>query len=134
MPLALTPATDPAYLAFLRAQGIEESEAMGEIDRRVSSLTRGLTRRMPVYSDRNERSMESIGLDFEGRGLHRSGARLVAQQRAANDIDRDRLEDVATTQDNIAGAYGQGARTVAALRRERAERELDSRSYLTGGS
>lgn len=130
MALSLTPATDPAYLAFLRAQGIEESDAMGEIDRRVSSLTRGLTRRMPVYADRAERSQEGVTSDFEDRGLYRSGARLVAQQRAANDVERDRLEDIAGTQDGVADAYAGGARTVAALRRQQTEQELSTRAGL----
>jgi hypothetical protein len=130
--LTLPPAADPTYLAYLRTLGLDESEAMGEVERRVSSLTRGLTRRQPVYADREERTQESIGEDYENRGLFQSGARLVAQQRAATDISRDRLEDQAQTADQIAGEYGGLARQVAGIRRSAAERELDTRDRQTG--
>lgn len=130
MALTLTPAADPTYLAYLRSLGLEESEAVGEAERRVSSLTRGLTRRRAASQVAEGRAQESTSEDFEGRGLLRSGARLVAQQRLGEDFMRGRLEDELGTREGVADAYGGLARDVAGLRRRRAESELDARDRL----
>lgn len=124
------PAVDPSFLAFLRSQGIEESDIQGEIARRTSQITRGLERRQPVYADQMERGLEQDAHSFEDRGLYRSGARLVAQQRTATDIDRARLEDESGVRDQIANLEQSGAAQVAALRRQTAEQEMNTRTGL----
>lgn len=127
--LPTNPYANPAYLAFLRAQGLEESDAVGEAQTRISALRRGLNMRLPDYAEGEKRGLESVGEDFENRGLFRSGARLVAQQRVSDDQQKAKLGDIAGVQDEVAQTSAALARSVAGLRRARAEQEL---SYRTG--
>lgn len=130
MAVTLTnPYAHPAYLAFLRAQGMEETEAVGEAQSRISALRRGLNLRLPDYEEREKRGMEGVGEDYENRGLFRSGARLVAQQRLANDTQQDKLNDTLGTNEAVADIERNMAGTIARIRRDRAEKEL---SYRTG--
>lgn len=127
-----SPYADPSYLAFLRAQGMSESEAVGEAQRRIATLRRGLTMRLPDYAEQEKRGQEQIGNSYEDNGLFRSGARLVAQQRLSNDVAGQKLGDVANTQDSIAEAQAQQAQAVAEIRRRTAEQELATRGGYSG--
>ena len=129
----LPPSADPAFLAYLRAQGVEESSARGAVAQRISALQRALNLRLPAYDAANQQSQENISNDFENRGLFRSGARLVSQQRSEDTSNRQRLGDVASTYDQMAGAQGDLAQQVATLRRQRAEQELNARQNIASG-
>lgn len=122
---------DPSFQAFMRAQGVEESEIVGEVARRTSAATRGLARRDPVYEERTVEQGEEIAEDFESRGMFRSGMRLQGQARSARGIMRSRLEDHAGVRDGIADSEQAAARSIAGLRRGAAEADLDARQRVS---
>lgn len=125
-----TPAVDPAFLAFLRSQGMEESDIAGEIARRTSAITRGLALNAPVYEENERQGVQNVANSFEDRGLYRSGQRLVKQQDVVNDFTRQRLGAEANARQQIADLNSSGAAQVAALRRRTAEQELATRGGL----
>lgn len=125
-----TPSVDPAFLAFLRSQGMEESDIAGEIARRTSSITRGLALNAPVYEENLQQGLKGISESFEDRGISRSGQRLVAQQEFSNDQNRQRMGAEANARQQIADLNSSGAAQVAALRRRTAEQEMATRGGL----
>jgi hypothetical protein len=130
MALTLTPASDPAYLAFLRSSGVQESQTQAEAQRRISQLQRGLARRAPGYAEDSRLAQRNIGEDFEGRGLYDSGRRMTDQADAAAAVGRRQAEDAAQTGDSISDTSVDAATTIARLRRDRAEQELQSRTRI----
>lgn len=130
MALTLTPAMDPAYLAFLRASGVQEAEASAEADTRISQLRRGLNRRAVGYQEDARLTNRAVGEDYENRGLYESGRRVSDQADAAAMIGRQRLDDEETTGDQISNTTNAAASTIARLRRQRAEEELNSRTRI----
>lgn len=127
---ALSPYQDPAFLAYLRASGVEESDVNGEAMWRVGAIQRARGRKLPRYDDQLERGQESIGNEYEDRGLLASGSRVVAQQRQANDVARDRADYLAEGDEDIAGVYRGAAQDVAGIRRRTMEEELDARNRV----
>jgi hypothetical protein len=126
----MPPATDPAYLAFLRQTGVQEQDLGAEAAARISSLNRALQRHLPAYADQKRQAEQGVADSYEERGLYRSGGRLRDQVDAGNAVDRNRLEDIANTQDQSAGVNADLARNIADLRRQAAERELATRDAI----
>lgn len=124
---AQSPYQDPAFLAYLRGAGVDESDVLGEAMWRVGAIQRARGRKLPRYDDELERGQERIGHEFEDRGFLQSGARVVAQQRQANDVARDRADFIAEGDEQIADAYRRGAMGVAGIRRKTMEEELTAR-------
>lgn len=127
---AQSPYQDPVFLAYLRSQGMSESDVAGELAIRTSSLSRQLARQLPAYDDQAQRSQEGISNSYEDRGMFRSGARLVAQQRQATDDDRAKLNFTAGVTDQLSGATLSTAADVARIRRGTAEEELAARGRV----
>ena len=125
-----TPSVDPAFLAFLRSQGMEESDIAGEIARRTSSITRGLALNAPVYDENEKQGLERVAGSFEDRGIYSSGQRLVKQQEVSNDINRQRLGAETNARQQISDLNSSGAAQVAALRRRTIEQEMATRGGL----
>jgi hypothetical protein len=126
----LPPATDPAYLAFLRQTGVQEQDLGAEAAQRISSLNRALARHLPAYADQKRQAVQGVADSYEERGLFRSGGRLRDQVDAGNAVDRNRLEYIANTQDQSAGVNSDLARSIADLRRRAAEQELATRETI----
>lgn len=127
---AQSPYQDPAYLAFLRQQGVQESDLVGEAAYRIAGLQRQRARQLPRFDDRMREEPERISDDFENRGFLRSGANMVAQARSRRDILRDRGDFEAGIGDSISDLNRTAAMGVADLRRQRAEEELNARSRV----
>lgn len=113
---AVSLATDPAYLAFLRALGVEDSEDAASTQTGVDRINRTLAARLPEVTEAGDYAREGISGSFESRGLFRSGSHEVAlaRQRAAEGRTISDLES--TTADSTADL-------TTALARRRAERE-----------
>lgn len=78
-------AEDPAYLAFLRAIGAEDTEDVEQTNLSADRLRRQAALRLPEIAEAGQISREGVSAGFEDRGLYRSGQHEVAlaRQRAA---------------------------------------------------
>lgn len=130
MALTLTPAMDPAYLAFLRSSGVQEAETSAEASRRISQLNRGLTRRSAGYAEDSRLAVRDVGEAAEERGMFNSGRRISDQNDAAAAVGRRQAEDAAQTGDDVSNTSYDAATAIARLRRQNAEAELDSRTRI----
>ena len=119
-------AADPAYLAYLRSVGVQESELQNVAGLRVNSLVRQLGRGLPAYAEQRDTAVRQTGESFEDRGVFRSGMRQIRQADAGRAVDRDRNEFEAGIRDQISGTYATGASDIAALRRQLAEQGINS--------
>jgi len=119
-------AADPVYLNYLRSMGVEESAIQNVANQRVSSLTRQMARQLPVYAQNRQDAVQNVGNSWEDRGMYRSGQRIVKQADAGREVDRQRDEYLANTNDQIAGTYLTTAADIARLRRGLAEQGITS--------
>lgn len=105
--------TDPAYLAFLRALGLEESFDEDDAAYEVDNLRADLNRQLPRIAEQGIRVRKGISSNYGGRGLYRSGGHemTLARQRA------DEAQDVGDLQ------YG-AARSEADMLRDLARRRI----------
>lgn len=125
-----SPQEDPAFLAFLRAQGYGEAEARAEVERRVGALRRQIANQLPEFADQRHTALTGVANDYESRGVLRSSQRLLDQSQAAARVDRSRNQFLSGAQDQETAAYGDLASTVAKLRRDTAEEGLNARGRL----
>lgn len=121
-----SPSNDPTFLAYMRGQGIDESDARGATAQRISALQRALNLRLAGYGPEEQQGLQKVSGDYEDRGLFRSGQRLVDQQNVANDIEGRKLGDIASTNDQIAQSQQDLASQIARMRRGTADAALES--------
>lgn len=124
-PVAIPGANDPAYLAYMRQMGVDEANVNALTGWRVNSLTRQLGRALPAYAERREHAIRDTGIEHEGRGMYRSGARISGQAEAARAVDRQRMDYEAGIRDEIGELYLRTAMDVAEIRRNLVEQGLD---------
>jgi hypothetical protein len=124
------PEEDPAFLAFLRAQGFSEADAKAEVARRVGTIRRQVANAMPELAAQEQQGLEDVAGAAESNGVWRSGQRLVDQQRLSDGINRKRNTITGDAADQEADAYGDLSRRVADLRRQTAEQSLNTRNAL----
>lgn len=110
----------------MRGQGIDESDARGATAQRISALQRALNLRLAGYGPQEQQELQKVSGNYEDRGLFRSGQRLVDQQNASNDIERQKLGDIASTDDQIAQSQQELASQIAKIRRGTADATLES--------
>lgn len=67
---------NPAWAAFLQAQGLREAEIDDEIALRQELFQEDARRRSETYMRATDQAIQGQQTDFENRGLFRSGARL----------------------------------------------------------
>jgi hypothetical protein len=82
-------AQNPAYAAFLQAQGLSESQIDDEIALRQSLFQEDARRRSEAYARATDRAIEGTQMDFENRGLFRSGTRLNREAKTRERIGFD---------------------------------------------
>lgn len=126
-----SPAEDPAFLAFLRASGLDESEIRGEVDYRTAMIKRAAARQLPQFATALQRGQENISTDFENRGFLQSGARQVAQTNQASDVLTQQGDYLAGVQDNLSDINRTAMQKIAGLRRQGLEQNLDARSRVS---
>ena len=117
---------DPAYLAYLRSVGVEESALQNVANQRVSALTRQMARQLPVYAQQRQDAVQGVGNAYEDRGMFRGGQRITDQAKAGREVDRQQLEYTTGVQDQLGGIYLSTAADIAARRRALAEQGINS--------
>jgi hypothetical protein len=117
-------ANDPAFLAYLREFGIEESMINTMTGFQVGSLERELARALPAYAEQRANTIRDTGSEYEGRGFYRSGGRVNQQAENARDVDRQKMDYEAKIYDKIRELQLGAAMDIAALRRQLMERGL----------
>ncbi len=95
---ASTASKNPAYAAFLQAQGLAGSEIDDEIALRQALFQEDARRRSEAYARATERAIEGHQLDFENRGLFRSGTRLNREAKTRERIGFDLEQEQYTAQ------------------------------------
>lgn len=116
-------ATNPSYLAYLRALGMQEETARSVALRNIAAINRQVQMQTPEIARLGQITRARIGDSFEARGVFRSGMR---QQRQAEQ-GASELYRVGSLQGNAADKIGQVQSnldtTVSDLARQRAERQ-----------
>ena len=76
--------TDPTYAAYLASVGVSRDRINDELKLRDDLYNMDSLRRSETYGRAAERAVEGAQMDFENRGLYRSGTRVgkEADQRA----------------------------------------------------
>lgn len=106
---------DPAHLAFLRAVGLDSTDATNN-QLRIDALNRRAGLDLESLKTQGAQQQENIAGGFEARGLYRSGERLRSQAR--------QQEGQAQQEGQITGnAADQTAALVAELAQRRADRQ-----------
>lgn len=106
---------DPAYLAFLRALGIEKADLNQSAEDRIAVINREIARRLPDILQAGIYSREGIDNNFESRGVYRSGAHEVA-------LGRERADEARQT----SALQGAAADQVFLIRQELARRQAEA--------
>lgn len=120
-------AQDPDYLAFMRGAGYSEAEVMADLARRQGQLGRQLDRAAPRFADELRQAETGVKNDFTGRGLYRSGARMVNQVDAGNVVRRNEADFRAGIADQSADMTSDAMKTIAEYRRKAMDQALTSR-------
>ena len=126
----LNPEEDPQFLAFQRAQGVQENELRAAIAMKRARLQSDLANRMPLLNEQKLRTLEGIDNESMSRGTYRSGSRLVAADRASSDVERQRADAIQQARQGTADLEGDLARQIAESRRRGSEAELGARQNL----
>lgn len=121
---SLNPTEDPAFLAFLRAQGIEEAELANTVAQRLGIIERTRNVAIPRLQEDEARAVQRVADVFENRGLFRSGQRLLRQSEVAQAFGRRRADLEARLADQGASLIQQLTAQIAANRRQAAEEAL----------
>lgn len=119
-------AQDPAYLAFLRSIGAEESDVRSLAADRTSLIQRELQRQLPQITMQGDETRRGITGNFLDRGLFRSGghADALGRQRAAEGTAIGALEGTAA--DQVTSLQSDLLRRLAELQRRRADTALNT--------
>jgi hypothetical protein len=89
---------NPAWAAFLQAQGLAGSQIDDEIALRQSLFQEDARRRSEAYARATDRAIEGTQMDFENRGLFRSGTRLNREAKTRERIGFDLEQEQYTAQ------------------------------------
>jgi hypothetical protein len=130
MSTAPTLEASPAYQAFMRALGVERSQAESSTQQQVDALNRSLANRLPEITQAGEYARRGISGALESRGLFRSGEHetALAGQRQTEAGAVSGLQD--ETADRIAGLRQSLAERLAGFGRAEAEQGLSAAQSL----
>ncbi len=131
--MAFAPEMDPAFLAFQRALGIQESDLRASIAQRTAAVQRDVAMKLPMIQQQTEQNVRQAGGNFEARGVFGSGRRAEAQSQQALAGGLQQQQIVGQGADQIAGLDSELARQISDNRRRTAEAELEARQRLAIG-
>lgn len=120
-------AQDPAYLSFMRGAGYDEAEVLANLARQQGQLDRQLQRSAPRFKDQLRQASDAVQTDYTNRGFYRSGARMVGQVDAENDVRRQEGEYRAGITDQQSDLTANAMQAIAAGRRGAADQALAGR-------
>jgi len=132
--VAINPATDPQFLAFQRALGLEDAELQAAAAYRKNQILVSYGARQPDYEREIEVGQRQVDNDFEARGVHGSGGRIERRDEVKLDVERDRAQDELETQAQLAGVDLDVTRQLATNRRRAAEANLDFSARAATGA
>lgn len=121
-------AQDPDYLAFMRGAGYDETEILAELARKKGALGRQIDRAAPRFADQGRQALTNVQNDFTNRGLFRSGARMVNQVDATNEVRRNQIDFNAGVYEQAGDLQAQAQRDIAERRRQAADQALQGRT------
>lgn len=123
---AIQPGQSAAYLAFLRALGLDEGENIANTQRAVDSLNARAGLTQADLADQAQYAQENVAGNHEARGLFRSGARLRDESRTAAGYGRQMAGVELDTAMNVDNLVSQLAASRAAAERKRAEQAMNT--------
>jgi hypothetical protein len=125
-PLAILPGQSAAYLAFLRALGLNEGEDIASTQRAIDTMNARAGLTQADLADQAGYAQENVAASYENRGLLRSGSRLRDQARTSASYGRQMAGnelDLAMNADNL---VSQLASRRAENERKRAEQAMNT--------
>ncbi len=131
---AITPQMDPQFLAFARAAGYADAEAVASGQYKINSNQAALLGRIPQYQDQEESEQKSIGDEAESRGVYSSGERVMAQNRASKALGHRMAADVNDTNVQNQNIALEMARQLAETQRRLQEEGVNSVARTTVGN
>ncbi len=123
-----SPLNDPAYQAYMRQSSYQKEDRNSRMWEAIGSAQRRWQAVQPQYQDQTRNATSAVDLDYENRGLYRSGARVMDRTYAAQDIEHRRR---AAEQDYYEQVYGEQTdayRDVAQLTMEQGLQEYQARA------
>lgn len=129
----VSPEMDPAFLAFQRALGIQESDLRASIAQRTAAVQRDVSLKLPMIQQQTQENVRQAGGNYEARGLFGSGRRAEAQSQQALAGGLQEQQVIGQGADQIAGLDSELARQISDNRRRMAEAEIEARQRLALG-
>lgn len=121
--MAVPGLTDPTYLAYLRAMGLEEEVARANAARQTSAVQRQLQTATPEIARLGIINRARIGDSFESRGVFQSGMRKQRQAEGAASEGYRVGSMFGQASDKIGAIQGNLQGNLADLARQRADRQ-----------
>lgn len=121
---------DPAYAAYLRSMGLQQSQIKNEIIARTQAVTDQIARNRAGFEQQKEQATRNTALNFQDRGLGNSGAQYQQQDQQVGAIDYQRQQGEAEQHDALQ-AYNRGAQNdLSRLATERTNQEYAARERI----
>lgn len=121
---------DPAYLAYVRAAGLENQQAVANYNKRQAALQAALQGNLQQQQFEAPISQRNLAGSYEARGISRSGERLRGQAELATRQQQAQQQAVQNTAAGISNEAGTLASTIAQNNRQAAEAGLDAATRL----
>lgn len=122
---------DPEYASWFRQMGLRESEAQGALAAAREAALRRVGAQRSMFSEQQRQAVRNVDDNAEARGMFRSGGRLQELSRVGTEFDRQRSAYETSVADSLAEAERNTASQIADLRRQNAERIVQTRDRLT---
>jgi hypothetical protein len=94
--------SDPAYLAFIRAGGLAEQQAIAATQNRANQINAALQAQLPAMSQNFEQQQRDLAGGLENRGMLASGEYL----RRASNLGAQQGAQLASAQNGAASQIG----------------------------
>lgn len=122
---------DPAYAAFMRQMGFDESEIESNLTALKASYDRQIVRQTPIFADQRLKAETAANRSADNRGLFRSGQRLfdVADRQSQVDLTEEQFRT--GIQDSKLEASVDRDKKLNTLERMRQEEAVSARDRLT---
>jgi hypothetical protein len=119
-----TLAQDPTYLAYLRAIGMEQTEAIDSAESKRGAIEDRLALYKPELKYQGQVERRNVSGGFENRGIFQSSdhERALAEQRHGEQFKIGQLEQSGA--EELTGIQTNLAMQLARLERDRAEKDL----------
>lgn len=118
---------DPTYSAFLRSMGVDEQNAYDQANQQSQFAQNSYDRQLPILQEQQRVAVQNAQNDAETRGVYNSGEMAQNVNYANLGALRNQAVAAGSLQDQQAQYALNAAATVADLRRQQQEAELQAR-------